>query len=175
MRGGKRLLRPRGSDRNAVDGAEHQPYRAGWQSSFYWECSAVLTKVAAIVVVLAALVLLANSELRLGQRLASVLPRAVVRYFTTETPVMDPAVIRDFEAKVDRELSRQGAKSPGKGAAAEPVSFGMGSTKKEVRAAQGSPAFAGENLWRYGASEVYFVAGRVVGWRTSPDTPLRLR
>jgi len=54
-------------------------------------------------------------------------------------------------------------------------SFGVGSTKEEVLAAQGSPDSSGANLWRYGDSEVYFLADRVVGWRNTSGNRLRLR
>jgi hypothetical protein len=53
--------------------------------------------------------------------------------------------------------------------------FGMGSSKEKVLAAQGRPTSESSAIWRYGASEVYFVGDRVAGWRDSPSDPLMLR
>jgi hypothetical protein len=53
--------------------------------------------------------------------------------------------------------------------------FGMGSSKETVLAAQGRPTSSSGAIWRYGASEVYFVGDRVAGWHDSPNDPLRLR
>lgn len=42
--------------------------------------------------------------------------------------------------------------------------FGLGSTKNEVIAVQGTPTLLAENKLGYGASEVFFEDGRVIGW-----------
>jgi len=53
--------------------------------------------------------------------------------------------------------------------------FGVGSTKSDVRAAQGSPMLETDTMWDYGASRVYFKDGKVTGWEESPIRPLHLR
>ena len=53
--------------------------------------------------------------------------------------------------------------------------FGIGSTKADVRAAQGSPMLETDTMWDYGNSRVYFKNGRVTSWEESPVRPLRLR
>jgi len=53
--------------------------------------------------------------------------------------------------------------------------FTVGSSAEEVLAAQGLPAEMEDGVWRYGYSEVFFKDGRVVGWRTSPQAPLKAR
>jgi len=53
--------------------------------------------------------------------------------------------------------------------------FAKGSTKSQVRAAQGSPLFETDVMWDYGASRVYFKDGRVSGWDESPVRPLHIR
>jgi len=52
-------------------------------------------------------------------------------------------------------------------------SFGLGSTKNEVLAIQGTPTVYSQTTFGYGRSEVYFQYGRVIGWKTDPATPLR--
>jgi hypothetical protein len=54
------------------------------------------------------------------------------------------------------------------------VRFHTGSTQREVLAAQGTPTKRTDRTWYYGASEVYFVNNRVVGWRNSVDNPLQI-
>lgn len=53
--------------------------------------------------------------------------------------------------------------------------FTLGSTKPEVRAAQGSPLIETETLWDYGLSKIHFRDNRVVGWESSPMRPLKAR
>jgi curved DNA-binding protein CbpA len=52
-------------------------------------------------------------------------------------------------------------------------SFGLGSTKNEVLAVQGTPTMFSQSTFGYGRSEVYFQYGKVVGWKDDPATPLR--
>jgi len=51
-------------------------------------------------------------------------------------------------------------------------SFAVGSTQSEVLAAQGPPTELTDEVWRYGASEVYFKGGRVVKWKAGPGLAL---
>jgi hypothetical protein len=53
--------------------------------------------------------------------------------------------------------------------------FTVGSTHDEVLAAQGTPDAFTDLSWRYGASMVYFVDGRVTRWDVRPESPLRIR
>jgi len=52
--------------------------------------------------------------------------------------------------------------------------FEVGATAGEVAAVQGVPTEARGGVWAYGPSEVYFRAGRVVGWRNSAQRPLHV-
>lgn len=57
----------------------------------------------------------------------------------------------------------------------EPGYFRRGSTKSEVRNAQGTPMHETERVWDYGVSRVYFDGDRVVGWSESPLNPLKVK
>jgi len=63
----------------------------------------------------------------------------------------------------------------GVGAPASTGYFTVGSTRKEVRAAQGMPTWVQGDTWHYGSSRVEYRKGRVKGWASSPDHPLRAR
>jgi len=52
--------------------------------------------------------------------------------------------------------------------------FGIGSTKEEVRAAQGPPISETDTVWYYAPSIVYFKNNRVVRWEESPTQPLHV-
>lgn len=54
-------------------------------------------------------------------------------------------------------------------------SFNLGSSKADVQAAQGYPSAVHGNSWAYGTSTVYFVGDRVVGWKGTLDSPLKIR
>jgi hypothetical protein len=64
---------------------------------------------------------------------------------------------------------------PASGPVVAGPSFTLGSTKAEVRAAHGNPSVVNGNSWVYGTSTVHFVGDRVVGWKGTPDFPLKLR
>ncbi len=70
----------------------------------------------------------------------------------------------------DRPL-RTGTPTP-KNAASKPKGFTVGSTASEVLEAQGPPLELTDNVWKYGKSEVYFKAGKVVAWRSAEEYPL---
>lgn len=53
--------------------------------------------------------------------------------------------------------------------------FTIGSTKSEVRAAQGIPLVETDTMWDYGLSKVYFRNDRVISWKSSPLLPLKVR
>jgi len=53
--------------------------------------------------------------------------------------------------------------------------FMLGSSKADVRSAQGSPMLETDNMWDYGLSQVFFENGKVTGWNESPLKPLNLK
>lgn len=53
--------------------------------------------------------------------------------------------------------------------------FTLGSTKSEVRAAQGAPLRESPNMWEYRVSRIFFKNDRVSEWYDSPLDPLKIR
>jgi len=53
--------------------------------------------------------------------------------------------------------------------------FTVGSTKSDVVKVQGVPTKNADNMFEYGASEVYFQNGRVESWHVDPASPLKAR
>ncbi len=51
--------------------------------------------------------------------------------------------------------------------------FKLGSSAAEVIAAEGPPTQLTDDVWRYGASEVYFKDGKVIGWKSTEEYPLK--
>ncbi|MHB8534183.1 MAG: DnaJ domain-containing protein [Sulfuricaulis sp.] len=51
--------------------------------------------------------------------------------------------------------------------------FGIGSTKAEVKAIQGNPFNENSTRWDYGLSQVFFRDGKVIRWYESPLAPLK--
>ncbi len=54
-------------------------------------------------------------------------------------------------------------------------SIEIGSTASEVADVQGVPPEVRGDVWIYGPSEVYLRDGRVVGWKSSPQWPLKVK
>lgn len=55
-----------------------------------------------------------------------------------------------------------------------PGTFTLGSTMESVRAVQGKPGATVGRVWRYGHSRVRFLGGRVSGWESHVDQPLKV-
>lgn len=66
-----------------------------------------------------------------------------------------------------------GAKKPAKATGGRDR-FTVGSTESDVLAAQGPPTELNGTTWKYGASEVYFKEGKVIGWNTAPGQSLNV-
>jgi hypothetical protein len=52
--------------------------------------------------------------------------------------------------------------------------FGMGSSKDDVLAIQGTPVTETDTVWDYGLSRVHFINNRVAHWEESPMQPLHV-
>lgn len=94
----------------------------------------------------------------------------VWHYGTSRVYFRDGVVVR-WEASVDHPLRVRGDLEP-QGSAARGIRVGAGMA--EVRAVQGDPLHATDQVWEYGLSRVYFNNGRVVGWSESPLNPLKI-
>ena len=57
--------------------------------------------------------------------------------------------------------------------AMSPPCFGVGATQASVLGIQGRPSARDPHVWWYGTSRVYFVAGRVIAWASTPEDRLR--
>jgi hypothetical protein len=114
-----------------------------------------------VVVACAFLALGSHLDMRAFRRVGAMLPDPVPDRDTIRTAASHARIDFDTLAPTYGSMTRQ--------------TFGMGSSKETVLAAQGSPTNASGAIWRYGASEVYFVADRVAGWHNSPGNPLMLR
>jgi hypothetical protein len=131
----------------------------GRPRSFLWHVSAVLAQLCGMLVVsCSVLLLLPHLDMRALRRVGAMLPDP------------NPEVVRTAEFRVNNGFDTL---APPLGSSRP--TFGMGSSKETVVAAQGRPTIAGGGIWRYGASEVYFLGDRVAGWRESPSDPLMLR
>jgi hypothetical protein len=139
-------------------------------SLFFWDLSIILAQISAAVVLACLFFSLPRLDLHLGKRIEALLPESVFHFFNSNAPIADPARLHTMESHLEHDFKATPANDSGGQKA-----FGLGSSKEEVLAAQGSPSSSSGNIWRYGASEVYFVSGRVAGWRNTPGDPLRLR
>jgi hypothetical protein len=137
----------------------------------FWDLSIALAHISGAVVVACLLASLPHLHLHIAKRVEAILPESVFHLFISDTPIADVARVHTMESRAKEDFQQLAPPS----ASGERKTFGLGSSKEEVLAAQGRPASSGGNLWRYGGSEVYFLTDRVVGWRDTPGNPLRLR
>ena len=150
---------------------QRKPWQPRRIPSLFWDLSIVLAQISAAVVLACLLLSLPRLDLHIAKPLEATLPESVSHFFNSDAAIADPARVRTMESRAEEDFQQL---APANGSS-DRKTFGMGSTKEEVMAAQGSPSGSGGNLWRYGDSEVYFVANRVVGWRDARSHPLRLR
>ena len=138
-----------------------RPLRRGYiqRDSFLWHVSRLAAKLSGMVVVSCSVLFLPHIDLR------------TLRHVGTMLPDPNTDAVRTAESRVKHGFD---SFAPTLGSVSRPT-FGMGSSKETVLAAQGRPTSTSGGIWRYGASEVYFVGDRVAGWRDSPNDPLMLR
>ncbi len=130
-----------------------------------WELSHALAVITGIIVLAVVLVVAFSRSWHLKESLDAIIPD---RWFSSLAESKVPEHVEELRERAAEDLR----KPPG---SAERKRFGIGTTKDQVRAIQGNPDQATDTTWRYGASEVYFVQDRVVGWRVSSSSPLYLR
>ncbi|HEY7333313.1 MAG TPA: hypothetical protein VH639_00420 [Bryobacteraceae bacterium] len=140
-------------------------------SARLWDASIAAAKVSGGLVLAFAMVSLPHLDLHIGRFLAAMAPEPVVRFFTSNDDIVDPSKVRAIASRVEDGFERPDSIA----APNSRKTFGLGSSKQDVAAAQGQPVNSGSDIWRYGDSEVYFVAGHVIGWRDAPRDPLKLR
>jgi len=140
-------------------------------SSLFWDLSIVLAQISCAVVLVFFLLSLPRLDWHLAKRFEAILPESLSRFFNSDAPIANTAGVRTMKSRLEEDVEQL---TPASGSG-DRKNFGMGSSKLEVLAVQGSPSSASGNVFRYGASEVYFVGDRVVGWRDAPSDPLRLR
>jgi hypothetical protein len=129
------------------------------RNSYLWHVSRLFAKLSGMVVVSCSVVFLPHVDLR------------TLRHVGTMLPDPNTEVVRAAESSVKNGFDKL---APTLGMVSRPT-FGMGSSKETVLAAQGRPTSTRGGVWRYGASEVYFVGDLVAGWHNSPNDPLMLR
>jgi len=141
-------------------------------SLLFWDVSVVLAQMSLAVVLACLCLSIPRLDLHIGKRFQAILPESVSHFFSSDAAIADPATIDTMESRAKEDFQQL---TPANSSSSDRKTFGTGSSKQEVLAAQGSPSSSGGNLWRYGDSEVYFLADRVVGWRNAPGHPLKLR
>ncbi|MGE5646234.1 MAG: hypothetical protein ACM336_10625 [Acidobacteriota bacterium] len=141
-------------------------------SSARWGFSHALADVGLIVFAAGCLLLLAGANGEVRHKILELLPAPVQAFWRSQTsepvqviPAVEPQTMKKL-GKILPEPGRTGSRPAAR-------RFGVGSTAEEVRAIQGAPSSESEGVWTYGKSEVRFVNGRVVSWRSDPADPLR--
>jgi hypothetical protein len=142
------------------------------RSTLAWDLGTTIGYISIGIWALVLLVLLLSGAFDIRERVTALLPKDVAKFFSEQWSVKPEEV--EMASKIAKAAKAAKEVAPVK-TAGRPAGITMGSTKEEVIAAQGQPASVDGNTWRYGASEIYFVSDRVVGWKDSPENPLRLR
>jgi hypothetical protein len=162
------VLRKRGNSRRPRRESDVPP---PGDSARLWDASIAAAKVSGGMVLALAIFSLPHLDLHIGRLLGAMVPEPVVRFFASNDDLVDPSKVRAIATLVEDDFQRPDSVA----AANNRKTFGLGSSKQDVVSAQGQPVGSETDLWRYGDSEVYFVAGRVVGWHNAPSDPLKLR
>lgn len=96
-----------------------------------------------------------------------------VWYYGTSKVYFSNGVVVHWEQTPEHPLKASAAAI--RSATSPESTFGMGSTKAEVRRLQGDPIRESDKVWEYGVSRIYFEQDRVVKWYESPLDPLKLK
>ena len=139
-------------------------------SGVLWELSSAFGRIALGILCLLLLLMVLRYNRAIRKRLADTMPAPIAAFFREEGNSRVKAKPGERPGVVDKVFNALESEPP-----APRTTFTMGSSEQQVLAAQGSPTRRTETTWHYGQSEVYFSAGRVVGWRNSESNPLRVR
>lgn len=96
-----------------------------------------------------------------------------VWYYGTSKVYFSNGVVVHWEQTPEHPLKASAAAT--RGPALPESTFGMGSSKAEVRRLQGDPIRESDKVWEYGVSRIYFEQDRVVKWYESPLDPLKIK
>jgi hypothetical protein len=163
----RRLFRVRQTQSEAQD--EAPPYSPARLSSPLWRLSQTLAVVTGCVFAASLAAFAFGRPWHLQERLDKILPDRWFQSLVRSGIAEHADELRAGAAQTirTRKSRPEGSRQPGH--------FGLGSTREEVLRVQGKPDQERGDTWRYGASEVYFARGRVVGWRVADSGLLKLR
>jgi len=143
-----------------------RPYNASLPEPLRWCLAAALAKVSLVVVIGVSLLLLSGQNWHIGGAIDALIPDKFVKSLAADDA---PRRIEAVEQKLGTDWGKV------RSSARSPKTFGLGSTRQGVRAVQGIPDRESDSTWWYGDSEVYFAAGRVIGWKAASGSPLKAR
>ena len=146
------------------------PYRTSW-SSRTWRSSLLIGKLSLTVIAGTGALYLYDADLFRRMNPAGFLPEPVQQFYSSDRALVDSAEFQRLESQAKRQVRE----AVGRGREAKGDFFTLGSDEEQVLRVQGKPVQKSGAVWRYGDSEVHFVAGRVAAWKSSPGNPLRAK
>jgi hypothetical protein len=141
------------------------PYDASLPAPLLWRLATALALVSMAVVVGVVVLLVSGQGRHLRRAVDALVPDRIVKIAGNEAPRRVEAVANNLATGLGKVRGR----------APSAQTFGIGSTRRQVRAVQGSPDRESDSIWWYGNSEVYFSGARVVGWKVVQGSPLKTR
>ncbi len=158
------VLRRKHSNPALDEGSSH-PYDASLPAPLLWRLAAALAKVSMAVVVGVVVLLLSGQSRYLRRAIDALVPDRIVKIAGDDAPQR----IETAGKKLGTGLANVRRRAPSS------QGFGLGSTRLQVREAQGPPDRESDSIWWYGSSEVHFSGTRVAGWKIGPGSPLKTR
>ena len=170
------MRRSRESEDRRVNDIELKPWKFGGPTSPVWRVSMTVAKLAVLVVLVVSVIYFVSNPEGFRDLTAGAIPTSISRLFTSDVAIPEESILKGREDLRQRVVDtlRPAKKRARKGEAKAAPYLGIGTAAEDVLRIEGQPDRMDADVWHYGPSRVYFVAGRVVNWTSSKERPLRV-
>ncbi len=163
------------SDDRRVNEIQLKPWKFDGPRSSAWRLSMAAAKgIVLFVAVVSAIYFVSNPE-AFTDLLHLRVPSSISRFFTSPVPLPEEVIAKESEKVRERvadtlKPAKNARRGQGKTAYLSP-----GISAEDVLRIEGQPDRMEADVWYYGASRVYFIAGRVANWNSSSERPLKVK
>lgn len=170
------MRRKRQSEDSRVSNIELKPWKCDGPRSSAWRLSRAVAKGVVLFVAIVSTIYFFTNPNGLRDLAGGAIPSSISRLFTSDVAIPEDAIVKgrdDLRQRVADTMKP--AKKARKSQAKTPPYLAIGIAAEDVLKIQGQPDRMDADVWQYGTSRVYFVAGRVAGWSSSNERPLKVK
>lgn len=170
------MRRRRESEDRRINEIELKPWKFDGPRSRAWRLSMTIAKGTVLfVLVVSTVYFIANPD-GFQDFTARAIPSSITRLFTSDVSIPEEGIVKESQQIRKRVADTlTPSKKARKGQAKAAAYLAIGIAAEDVLRIEGQPDRMDGDVWQYGASRIYFIAGRVASWSNSSGRPLRVK